>query len=255
MKEGVYTVARRSRTILQALLEPLDLLTRLVNNKHGYPSLELRQRVGNLNDFEGSNGEYLAYLKLLCDLKYGERLLDIGCGCGTMCFATGGGVPLPQYVQYYGLDIDEKAIQWCKKHILGGYFNVVRLNKKLPVASSSIDVVLCKSLFTHLLVHETRDYLGELNRVMAPGGRCLSTWFLLHPEEHPSGEFAFPHRMGAVAFERISRPSKAVAYDENWILGLLAQMNFQPKVYKGSWKYNTTGLSYQDIIVFTKGDK
>lgn len=252
MREAVAKILRPIRASLQTLVEPLDWSARILNNKHNYPPLRLRQRVGSLNDFESSGGEYVAYLKLLCNLKYGDRLLDVGCGCGLMGLQINENPSLAEYTRYYGLDIDQEAIRWCKKHILQAYFKEVTNNCHLPLANNSIDAVLCKSLFTHLLVHETREVLEELNRIMAPGAKCLSTWFLLRLNTPHKGRYVFPFSQGPIAVERPSKPTLAVAYQEGWILGLLDQLGFTHEVYPGSWRGDVRGLSFQDIIVFTK---
>ena len=101
--EKLITLLRGTRTVLQTLAEPIDWASRMLNNKHGYPPLRIRQLVGGLNDFEGSCGEYVAYLKLLCGLKEGDKLLDIGCGCGLITLDTTGAGSLLDYLGRTGI--------------------------------------------------------------------------------------------------------------------------------------------------------
>ncbi len=256
MNETVISLLRRVRTALQVLAEPVDWAARMLNNKHGYPPLHLRQKVGDLSDFEGSGGEYLAYLKLLCGLKPGHRLVDIGCGCGLMCLdVTGNSLIeyLGPYGQYLGVDIDRGLVKWCSK----------RVSKKHPIcwfiATKSLplrgqfDVVLCKSLFTHLLPDETIKYLKMIRDMLVPGGSCLSTWFLLSAgarwTDRSKYKFKYADTGSRCAYARETNKRLAVAYDEGWILTELGELNFSAEVWYGSWRGNGGGLSFQDIIV------
>src|SRR3954452_23014549 len=42
-------------------------------------------------------------------------------------------------------------------------------------------VFLC-SVFTHMMPNEAANYIGEIARVLKPGGRCVVTYFLLNHE-------------------------------------------------------------------------
>jgi SAM-dependent methyltransferase len=44
---------------------------------------------------------------------------------------------------------------------------------RFPAGDSSVDVVFAASLFTHLLEPDSRHYLREVRRVLAPRGRAL----------------------------------------------------------------------------------
>lgn len=249
--ENVMTLLRGSRAALQTVVGPIDLAARLLNNKKGYPSLRLRQSVGSLNDFEGSGGEYAAYLKLLCGLKPEEDLLDIGCGCGLMALDVTGS-PLSNYVHnYVGVDINKDAIVWCQEHIKHPYWHFIHLEgPPLPLPNSSFDVILAKSVFTHMLLEEVEEYLRWIKRLLRPGGRCLATFFLLNDVSEPSsGRLTFAHQDGPVSYERETRPRLAVAYEEEWLLDLLRRVGFTYDVHHGSWSGNQSGLSFQDIII------
>ena len=247
MIEAVYTTMRIGRNLLQRTLEPLDLSVRLLNNKHNYPSLHMRQLVGGLNDFEGSSGEYVAYLKLLCNLMPGDKLLDIGCGCGTILYDTTGVGSLPDYLgEYWGVDVDGKVISWCNNHL--GRDNV---HFHTTIQPTSVDVVLAKSLFTHLNVYETEAYLHTIQKILRRGGHCLATFFLLNGQK-PQGKFTFKHVHGCVSYQRESKPQLAVAYDQKWLLSLLKKSGFSADVYYGAWREGRSGLSFQDIIVLRK---
>lgn len=259
MNERTISLLRTGRTALQTVVEPIDWTARVLNNKKGYPPLRVRQKVGGLNDFEGSGAEYIAYLKLLCGLKPGMNVLDIGCGCGLMCIPVNENSTLPEYIKpgsYCGMDTDGELINWCDKNVKlnNGFF--IHLNgKHIPGLEETVDVVLCKSLFTHLLIQETKGYLEEIKRLLRPGGHCLSTWFLIRENDTiPQGRYTFKHASvnGHVYYERPSNRRLAVAYEEYLLLNLLKRLDFSIKVWYGSWHGTGGGLSFQDIIVLRK---
>ncbi len=50
---------------------------------------------------------------------------------------------------------------------------------RFPSDDATFDLVIATSVFTHLLPDEMGNYLGEIGRVLAPGGRLFSTWFVV----------------------------------------------------------------------------
>lgn len=258
MNEKVVSLLRGARTVLQAAAEPVDWTARMLNNKRGYPPLRIRQKVGGLNDFEGSGAEYMAYLKLLCELKPGMSVLDIGCGCGLMCLPVSENETLSEYIKpgsYCGMDTDKELIDWCEKNIKlsNGFFVHLDGAGLLLSLKETVDVVLCKSLFTHLFAHEAENYLKEIYRLLRSNGCCLSTWFLLD-EKELKGRYTFEHYEGNFSTERYTNPRLAVAYDQEWLLGLLDELKLSCDVYYGSWRGTGGSLSFQDIIVLRRGE-
>jgi ubiquinone/menaquinone biosynthesis C-methylase UbiE len=111
--------------------------------------LHLRRHVGPLRTFEASGAEFMSYLRLLLDLQANAQLLDIGCGCGLMALY------LKDYLDnngtYTGVDIHGPSISWCTNHIKHPNFRFTQIaDAKLPFAAQSFDVILLKSVFTHL---------------------------------------------------------------------------------------------------------
>lgn len=107
-------------------------------------------------------------------------VLDIGCGGGKMARFF---VMNPR-VRYVGLDVFQPAITWCKAafaawprfefhhlDVHSAMYNPTGQmqpeNAVLPVASGSVDIAICGSLFTHLLEPAFRRYMAELRRVLA----------------------------------------------------------------------------------------
>jgi len=256
MNEKVISLLRSSRTGLQILAEPIDAFTLFMNYKKGYPPLWVRQKVGSLNDFEGSGAEYMAYLKLLCELEPGMSVMDIGCGCGLMCLKVNENPTLPEYIypgSYVGIDTDKKVISWCAKNIKYGNVSFDQ-NPLTDYKDGIVDVVLCKSLFTHLLLGEAEAYLQEVKRLLQPSGRGLATFFLYREGDKLAGRYTFRYQSvnGHVFYEKSSNPRAAVAYNADWLLPKLKELGFTYEIYYGSWRGDNKGLSFQDIVILRR---
>lgn len=255
MNEKLLSILKGTRTGLQILAEPIDSLARFMNYKKGYPPLWIRQKVGNLNDFEGSGGEYMAYLKLLCGLKQGDNVLDIGCGCGLMCLKVNENPTLPEYIYpgwYVGVDINKSLVKWCREHIFGS--NIEFTNNPLTDYKENIwDVILCKSLFTHLFKHEVEMYLSLIKRLLHPKGICLATFFLLDDKmPKPKGRYTFENYEGDFSLERYHNPRAAIGYELNWVVDAIGSAGLTFDIHYGSWRGDNKGLSFQDIVIIRK---
>lgn len=276
------TLSRRSVNLLRACrhlgyltLWPLDYLSRLINNKTDFPPLHLRRYVGPLRTFEASGAEFMTYLRLLVDMRPDESLLDVGCGCGLMALYLKD--YLAETGSYAGVDLHSPSIKWCLKHIGTSRpnFQFTHIDVKslaynpkgklsaadftFPYDSGSFDVILFKSVFTHLRPPEVENYLKEVSRLLKADGRCLATFFLLNHEQdqlaaNDSGalKFAFGDEQWRYVYEH--SPESACAYEENFVLGLLQKHDLRlvRPAYYGSWSGRKNGLSFQDMLVIKR---
>lgn len=276
------SLSRRSVNLLRACrhlgyltLWPLDYLSRLVNNKTDFPPLHLRRYVGPLRTFEASGAEFMTYLRLLVDLRPGESILDVGCGCGLMALYLKD--YLAETGSYAGVDLHSPAINWCSKHIAGRranfqfrHIDVKSLaynargelsadNFTFPYEPASFDVILFKSIFTHLRPGEVENYLKEVSRLLKAEGRCLATFFLLNQEQgllaaegRNTLRFSFGDEQWRYVYEH--SPESACAYSESFILSLLQKHDLtlaRPANY-GSWSGRESGLSFQDMLIIKR---
>lgn len=94
-----------------------------------------------------------------------RRILDVGCGTGTML------THLAAYGKAQGVDIDEEAIGYCRDRGL----TEVRLGsaETLPFEDESFDLVTALDVIEHL--DDDTVALREIRRVLRPGGLVLVT--------------------------------------------------------------------------------
>ena len=250
------SVLRNLRTLAYLTLAPLDYVSRSINGKADFPPLHLRRHVGPLRTFEASGAEFMTYLRLLLDLQPNESVLDIGCGCGLMALQLEG--YLDGNGSYTGVDIHGPSIKWCRYHIFRTHsifsFDHIR-DGQLPYKAHSFDLILLKSVFTHLRPEEVEDYLSEIVRVLRPNGRCLASFFLLNDEQKALAaeaknalQFNFGDDRWRYVYEH--SPESASAYDENYVLELLRKhgLELSKPIRYGTWTGRKNGLSFQDLL-------
>jgi SAM-dependent methyltransferase len=106
------------------------------------------------------------------------RILDFGVGCGRvlrplaeLCNDTS---LTSSPITWWGSDIDEEAIVWCRKFLSPiGEFAVNKPNPPLPFKNQFFDFVYSISIFTHLPEEMQFQWLAELRRVMKIGATAL----------------------------------------------------------------------------------
>ncbi|HUW25577.1 MAG TPA: class I SAM-dependent methyltransferase [Gallionella sp.] len=79
-----------------------------------------------------------------------------------------------------GTDYNPETIKWCQNSFDDIEFYLNGLAPPLPLQSHSIDIVYAISVFTHLSEPMHHAWVGELLRVLKPGGLLLIT---VHGEE------------------------------------------------------------------------
>lgn len=272
---GAFRLLRACRAAALYALEPLDWAARAVNGRRDFPPLRLRRYVGPLRTFEMSGAEFMSYCRLLLDLRPDERVLDIGCGCGLMA------LQLKDYLgargRYAGLDIHAPSINWCRRRLAAARpnFEFARIDVRsaaynpggrhaaeeysFPFAGGDFDVVLLKSVFTHLRPGAVENYLKEVARLLSEGGRALATFFLLNERQEALSReglnsIAFRYGEGVWRHAYRESPESAVAYREEFVRGLLREhgLRLRGPVLYGNWSGFAEGLSFQDILLLEK---
>jgi SAM-dependent methyltransferase len=231
----------------------------------------LRLRFVGMGDFRAIGEEMVGLLVRYGGLGKSDRVLDIGSGIGRVA------IPLTRYLEstYDGFDIVRSGVRWCQRHITPRHpnfrFHLIDVRSteyggrggdasrfRFPFGDASFDFVIATSLFTHLLFDETRQYLREAHRVLAPGGRLFATFFLLDDfakPKLPSREprFRFPYADGALRYHDASNPAAGVAIEQSAAFDLIRDAGFAAhEIHYGTWCERPGGVSFQDVVVCTK---
>lgn len=95
----------------------------------------------------------------------GRRILDVGCGTGTML------TYLSRFGTAEGVDIDEEAIEYCRAR------GLTRVSQSpagtLPFGDDSFDLVTALDVIEH--IEDDLGAMREIRRVLKPGGQLLMT--------------------------------------------------------------------------------
>jgi SAM-dependent methyltransferase len=269
MNRNTISLLRSIRNAGLVALGPLDYVARVVQGKSELPPLHLRRYVGPLRSFESSGAEFMDYLRSLAGLRPSDRVLDIGCGCGQMA------LHLKDYLDesggYVGVDIHRPSIDWCQQRIARRHqnFQFAHIDVRnlaynpnaaqraeayqFPFADGSFDLILLKSVFTHMRPPEVSNYLSEVARLLKLDGRCLATFFLLNDEQAGlANDLAFNFGEGEWRYVHEHSPESAVAYDESFVMQLIEKYGLavEKKIY-GRWSGREDGLSYQDMLLLS----
>jgi SAM-dependent methyltransferase len=251
--------------IFKAVVDSFDLIPRLMYEELSrIPPNHMRIRVGVGNRIFANHVIYVTGPKDfwmhvfhagLCRLD--STIVDIGCGCGRYAH------PLRDYRfrserfsgSYIGIDIDEEMLSWCRRNYDSARFSFHRSNHaskayrgeengnshyRIPLPDQSADFVFSTSLFTHLLEEQLTNYCQESRRILKPGGRMAMACFSLdHPPPTYGDRHTFRHQIGNAFVESLEVPEAAVAYREEFLVGMARMAGFRTaevQAAPGDWQ-------------------
>lgn len=232
----------------------------MINGKTDLPPIQLRRQSGPLNAFERASAEYVGLLSALAGLNPSSRILDVGCGAGALAIMLRD--RLGPDGRYLGFDVDDPSIRWCQKILANerfafrhhDYWNATyrpqgRRDQPWPVEDGWADIVILKSLFTHMLPEDITFYVRELKRTLSPAGTALVTAFTYASIDRVVEE-RFKFDGVGYRYARAGAPEAAVAYPRDWLLRTFADARLSTTFRPGFWRpQDETPLAYQDVLI------
>jgi SAM-dependent methyltransferase len=121
-------------------------------------------------------------------------LLDVGCGVGRL--PIGILRRLGSIREYWGVDVDDKSLQWCGRFIERSHptFRFARIDVenqrynpsgqalttafRFPFPDRALDIVYLFSVFSHMNESDLRLYMNEFRRILVRSGKLFFTAFV-----------------------------------------------------------------------------
>lgn len=109
----------------------------------------------------------------LLPLRPGQSVLDVGCGTGTLLLCLHEQQP---QARFFGVDADPTALALAEQKGRPRQLNWslrTASATQLPFPADHFDAVVTSLVFHHLTTTQKQQALGEIRRVLRPGGRLL----------------------------------------------------------------------------------
>ena len=125
---------------------------------------------------------------------HGGKVLDIGCGSGQ--FIEILVQSLGSYESFTGIDVDESALKEAGDKFQGDSFRFIKASSlALPFEADFFDLVSISKALHH--VEDDRQTLGEMKRVLKPGGYFLVNEMIRDELSGPQESYLLYHHLRA----------------------------------------------------------
>ncbi len=196
-------------------------------------------------------------IKILNNLEISNKttILDIGCGYGRVAI---GLKRVNQNINYIGMDVHPKAINWCAKYLSDEKYSFSRIDfenerynedgKKIDdyfqfkISDKSIDCIYLYSVFSHMKEEHMITYLNDFKRILKVNGKIHFTTFI--EENVPDFEINPADYLS----QELSGPLHVVRYKKEHIFDLLNNLGFNII----SFSYGTEADSQSAVVLNLK---
>jgi SAM-dependent methyltransferase len=181
-------------------------------------------------------------------------VLEVGCGTGRLTYELASF--LSDEARYVGIDIEPVVVDWLRENYgsklpnfefvlldaRGTKYNndgsVDAADVRFPLDDGSFDVACAFAVFMHVPLDGIRNYLGELHRVLRPGGSAVVTFNAIWEDEDRPIHRGRPYQPlgGGVYSRRPHKHQASLGHDIALIRQLFEEAGLQPVAeVKGQW--------------------
>ena len=239
------------------------------------PPEEFMQIIGSRDKdhFVSNMKNIFLELATRCRLTPSDSVLDLGCGCGRLAF------PFKEYLKqgrYYGVDVWEDGIEWCKNYFRNSVCNFQHLKANDNyyystddstaensfdlkfIRDGSIDLVFAISVFTHLKQKDCEDYFSEVSRVLKSGAMAYLTFFIIDEDfieyRNRTGEHTTLIPDTSLDYQTAYQKQDFFAgLSKKYLENLAEKNNLKLLTFEtGTWAEKRASNRFQDLAIFAK---